>query len=133
MSADIDPGDLDTGDLDQDDVDQAAEALEDANEDVTPAMRWSGFVWLVAVFGTLAVAIGAAVYFDYVTVDLAVSATVNIGWVVEYLVAGLVAVFLIMTFAALLIWLPGSFWGAVTRALGYAATGYQETNTDDDN
>jgi len=118
---DPDPGDVaDT--VDEADIDQAADDLEAA--DVSQAQRFTATGYLVALFITLGVVIALAIHWGYITPDITVTATVSVGWVLEYLVAGLVAAFLAFTGTMVLVAIPVSISAAIIRfAGGIAASG----------
>jgi len=121
----------DTEELDDEDVNQVAEAVEKADEDVTSGMRTRAFYILVAYVVTIFGGGAALIWFGYLTPDILLIGKVNIGWILEYFIAGIAAFVLALPVVALLIWAPGTFWGALTRAFGYAAVGFNEQNSDD--
>jgi len=81
---------------------------EEADEDVTTRQRWWAYVQLATLFTIIAGTLAAAVWFDIIALSLTLSADASIGWVLEYLVAGIVAAFLIYVAMLLLIAAPGS-------------------------
>jgi hypothetical protein len=94
--------------IDEDTAEDIQDAADQADEDVTDRQRRWAFVQLAAIFAVVAAAIGLAIYFDVVALSLSVSAAVSIGWILEYLVLGFVAAFLIYLAMLLLIAAPGS-------------------------
>ena len=112
---------------------EAADGLEDADEDITTNQRWYAKAYLTALFGgavVLLVGGTAALYaVGALSLDVDVALSVDVGWVVEYIVAGLAAAFLLWTFAMILVALPGSFVAAVVRfAAGVAEAGQRGDN-----
>lgn len=109
----------------EDDLDQAADDLEEA--DVSRSQRFTATAYLIGLFVSIGLALVAAVYFDYVEPSLTITGEVSVGWVVEYLVAGIVAVFLIFTAAMVLVAIPVSISSAIVRfAAGIAESGNDE-------
>jgi len=94
--------------IDEDTAADIQDAADQADEDVTDRQRWWAFAQLAAIFGVVAVAIGLAIWLDVVALSLSVSAAVSIGWILEYLVLGFVAAFLVYLAMLLLIAAPGS-------------------------
>lgn len=108
--------------VESEDLDQAADDIEDA--DVSTAQRFTATGYLVGLFATIGVGFVAAVYFDYIDPYIELTATVSVGWVLEYLVAGIVAVFLVFTGAMVLVAIPVSITSAIVRfAAGIAESG----------
>jgi len=103
-------------DSDSEDFDQAADDIEDA--DVSQAQRFTATGYLIALFLILGAAIAVAVHFGYIDPDITVTATVSVGWILEYLVAGLVAAFLLFTGAMVLVAIPVSISAAIIRFAG---------------
>lgn len=109
----------------EDDLDQAADDLEEA--DVSRSQRFTATAYLIGLFVSIGLALVAAVYFDYVEPSLTITGEVSVGWVLEYLVAGIVAVFLIFTAAMVLVAIPVSISSAIVRfAAGIAESGNDE-------
>jgi len=94
--------------IDEDTAEDIQQDLDQADEDVTRTQRWWAYAQLAALFGGVILAGVAAVAFGIVDPSVTVSASVNIGWVVEYAVVGFVGAFLLYVFALILIALPGS-------------------------
>lgn len=108
--------------VDEQDIDQAADDIEEA--DVSRGQRFTATAYLIGLFATIGLALVAAVYFGYIDPSLTVTGEVSIGWVVEYLVAGIVAVFLLFTGAMVLVAIPVSISSAIIRfAAGIAESG----------
>lgn len=111
--------------VDGDDLDQAAEDIEDA--DISKTQRFTATTYLIALFVTIGVAIVAAIWFDYIQLHIDATATVQVGWILEYLVAGIAAAFLVFTGAMVLVALPVSISAAIIRFAG----GIAESGRDD--
>jgi len=94
--------------IDEDTAEDIQQDIDDADEDVTRTQRWWAYAQLAALFGGVLLAGVAAVAFGIVDPSITVSASVNIGWVVEYAIIGFVGAFLLYVFALILIALPGS-------------------------
>jgi len=92
----------------EDTAEDIQQEIDDADEDVTRTQRWWAYIQLAALFGGVLLAGVAAVAFGIVDPSISVSASVNIGWVVEYAIIGFVGAFLLYVFALILIALPGS-------------------------
>lgn len=108
--------------VDEQDIDQAADDIEEA--DVSRSQRFTATAYLIGLFVTIGLALVAAVYFGYIDPSLTVTGEVSVGWVVEYLVAGIVAVFLLFTAAMVLVAIPVSISSAIIRfAAGIAESG----------
>ena len=97
-------------------IDEAAEGLEASDEDITSDTRSRAFWVLVSFYGLALTGLVAAVGFGYLSPSITVTATVDAGWVIEYLLAGLAGLLFVFLAASLLIWLPGSFMAGVVRA-----------------
>jgi len=94
--------------IDEDTAEDIQQDLDQADEDVTRTQRWWAYAQLAALFGGVILAGVASVAFGIVDPSITVSASVNIGWVVEYAIIGFVGAFLLYVFALILIALPGS-------------------------
>jgi len=94
--------------IDEETAEDIQDAADQADADVTDRQRWWAFAQLAAIFAIVALAIGLAIWLDVVALSLSVSAAVSIGWILEYLVLGFVAAFLIYLAMLLLIAAPGS-------------------------
>jgi uncharacterized membrane protein YdjX (TVP38/TMEM64 family) len=94
--------------IDEDTAEDIQQDLDQADEDVTRTQRWWAYAQLAALFGGVILAGVAAIAFGIVDPSITVSASVNIGWIVEYAIVGFVAAFLLYVFALILIALPGS-------------------------
>jgi hypothetical protein len=110
---------------DSEDFDQAADDIEDA--DISTTQRFTATGYLIALFITLGVTILAGIKFGYIDPAITITATLSIGWILEYLVAGLVAAFLLFTGAMVLVAIPVSLSAALIRFAG----GIAESGEDD--
>ena len=94
--------------INEDTAENIREDVEQADDDVTTRMRWTAGAKLAVLFGSMAGALALAVQLGYIQPAVTVEATLDIGWVVEYLVAGLAGLFLLYVATLIVIWLPGS-------------------------
>lgn len=114
-----------------DQVDEAGEQLEDATEDVTHGTRWYARTYLTVLFGLLVAGVVASVHFGLLTPNLTVTATVDVGYLLEYLAVGVVAIFLLWTAAMVLVALPGEFLSGVLSAAARIADAYELPNNNE--
>jgi uncharacterized membrane protein YdjX (TVP38/TMEM64 family) len=106
--------------IDEDTAEDIQEDIEQADDDVTRTQRWWAYIQLAALFGGV-IAVGvAAVAVGIITPDITLTATVNVGWIVEWAVIGFIAAFLIYVFALIAIALPGSIL-SLLGGLAYGA------------
>lgn len=119
----------DSEDFDQ--VDEAAERLDEAQQDVSRGLSWFARVYLVTLFATIVAGVVLLVYLGFVQFGFTFQATVDIGWLLEYLAIGLVALFLLWTGAMVLVALPGSFVAGTIRGIARIADAYELPNRDD--
>ncbi|MFW6435660.1 MAG: hypothetical protein ACOCY1_04695 [Halovenus sp.] len=117
--------------IDEDTAQQIRDSVEAVDEDVTTRQRWWAYAQLAALFGGVIVAGVAAVLLGYVTPELTITATVSVGWLLEYLIIAFVVAFLVYVFALLLIALPGSIIGAIA-SVAYGIAASQGLIEDDD-
>lgn len=106
--------------IDEGAADEIQQDIEQPDEDVTRTQRWGAGIQLAILFGSIGLALAGAVYFGYIQPDITVTATVDAGWILEYLVAGVVAAFLLYVFTLIVIWLPGSIL-SLLGGLAYGA------------
>jgi len=110
--------------IDEDTAEDIQQDIDQADEDVTTEQRWWAYAQLAALFGGVILAGVAAVAFGVVDPSITVSATVDIGWVVEYAIIGFIGAFLLYVFALILIALPGSILSLLGGlAFGVASAG----------
>lgn len=108
--------------VESEDLDQAADDIEDA--DVSSEQRFTATAYLIALYLTIGAGLVAAIYFGYIDPYIELTATASVGWALEYLVGGLVAIFLVFTGAMVLVALPVSISAALVRfAAGIAESG----------
>jgi hypothetical protein len=111
------PGDAD--DLpDGEGIQESADNLEDMDEDVSGGLRTYARAYVTGLFFLIAGAFAVSVYLGFIDFTLTLTADVAVGWVVEYLVIGVVGAFLLFTFAMVLISIPASFTAALVRFAG---------------
>jgi hypothetical protein len=86
------------------------------------------YVYLTALFAAIVAALAASVYFGFVTPDVEVNATLSIGWILEYTVAGIVALFFLWTFAQVANIVGMNFIGGVVGVIARIAHNYELPN-----
>lgn len=94
--------------LDDEDAQEIQEDLAASDEDVSFWQRLSAGAQLALLFTALGGGIVAGVITGIIDPYIEIIATINIGWIIEYLVGGIAALFLLYVFSLILIWLPGS-------------------------
>ena len=109
----------------QEQVDRAADNLGDAADSGGRTLRVYAALYLTVLFVGMAGAAAASVYFGFVSPSITVTAEVSVGWLLEYLAIGLVALFLVFTAAMVLLLLPGNFVSGTTRAIARIADAYE--------
>lgn len=114
-----------------DKVDQAGEHLEEATEDVGRGLRWYAKAYLTVLFFGIVGFFVAALWVGFIDLNLTLTASVSVGWVVEYLIVAVAAVFVIWTAAMVLVALPGSFISGVVSAIARIADAYQMPDDDE--
>ena len=140
--ADTESGSGAEPDIDRDDVQRGAGNLDEVELEeggpIDNASRWQ-LIYSYAYLTLLALALLGAGYLiwwliaaGYIETDLAVSATADVGWVIEYLVAGVVLVFLIWTFIQIMKVTGVSFWNRVFDGLASIADSYERPGKEDD-
>jgi len=113
--------DDDTADDIQDDV----EGIDDPGGSKTYS-----YAYLSALFAVIVVGLAASIYAGLVTPDVEVTATLSIGWILEYTVAGLVALFFLWTFAQVANIVGMGFIGGVVGVIARIAHNYELPNAD---
>jgi hypothetical protein len=108
-----------------DKADEAGEQLEEATEDVTRGTRWYARTYLTVLFALVVAGVVGSVAFGYLDPHLTITATVDVGWLLEYLAMGVAAVFIVWTVAMVLIALPGLFLSGVISAAARIADAYE--------
>jgi len=106
------------------DLDESGEALAEADKDVTTGQRRYAYGYLTVLFLGIVLAIGGSVYLGILAPEITITATVSIGWIVEYVAMALAAAFVLFTFAMILVALPGSILSAIATLLANTAQGY---------
>jgi branched-subunit amino acid transport protein len=119
--------------IDEDTAKEIQEDIEEADEDVTREMRLTAGIQLFLFFAGIIGAIALAVTTGIISPSLVVNATINIGWIVEYLVIAVVAIFIIYLTTLLLIVMPGSimnFFAGLAYGAAVAAGFVDEDNNE---
>jgi len=116
----IDPGDIDT-----EQVDEGAEQIEEATEDVDSSLRtYAKAYWTALLLGIVLLGVGA--YFvGIIDPQIAVTAEVSIGYVVEYVVLGFGILFILFTAGMAVVIFPGTFTAGLIRGLARIADAYE--------
>lgn len=107
-------------------VEEAAQAAEEADKGVTANVRRFAYVYLTVLFSGIAAAIVLSIFFGFLEPNLVLTGEVSVGWIVEYLVLGLVAIFLTFTALMMFVALPGSIIGGAIRIAGGIGQAYLE-------
>lgn len=107
-------------------VDEAASELEEAGQDVTNRTRRLARIYVVAVFSSVVVLLSLSVVTGIINIGTftIVGGEVNLGTAFEWMVNGLVALFLFSVASAILISLPFTFWSRVLSAVARLADSY---------
>jgi hypothetical protein len=106
-------------------TEQIQESLEQSDKDIGMASRTFATAYIMALLTLLSGGFVASVYYGYITPNITLTATVDVGWVIEYLVMGIVALILIWSASMVLVALPGSFIAGTVGALKTIADSYQ--------
>ena len=110
--------------IEEDTAEAVQEDIAESDEDVTGLMRLGAGAQLAFLFLSIVGTLIGGVYFGYINPDLTLVASVNVGWVLEYLIVGISAAIVIYIFALVLIVLPGSVLNAIAgMAYGIASAG----------
>jgi hypothetical protein len=99
-----------------DKVDEAGEAIEDAQEDVGRGMQWYARAYTTVLFSILIIGLVATVHFGIVSPSVTVSATLELGWLLEYVAIFIAALFTFFTASMALIALPIGFVSGILSA-----------------
>jgi len=105
-----------------------------------PALRGQGDVWerrfayayLTALVLVPIIALALAVWLDYLTVDVSVTASVAIGWAVEYTLIALFGLFVLFTFVQVARIAGIGFINRLAEALVTVLDNYQRPDRDRD-
>jgi hypothetical protein len=106
-------------------ADEAGEQLEQASDSASKTLKWYARAFLTIFFGIIIAGIGLSVSFGYLTPDITFVATVNIGYIVEYVVIALAAILVFFVASLVLIALPGEFMSGIVSATARIADAYQ--------
>lgn len=113
-------------------IDEAGNQLEEAGDSGGWPIRVYATLYLT---GLIVAAAGVIVWLiSSGTLDptIEVSASLNIGWLLEYAAIFFVGLFVFWTAAMVLIVLPGSIFGGLTSAIARIADSYQLPTQDDE-
>lgn len=105
--------------IDEDEAKDIQQDIAESDEDVSTLMRLSAGAQLVGLFVFIAIGILFAVLAGIIAPSIVITATINVGWVIEYIIIALAAAFVLYIFALVIIVLPGS----VLNLLGGLAYG----------
>lgn len=111
-----------------------SETVEEAAQDVEDpeGSKTYSYGYLTALFlGIVGLGI-ASIYFGYVEPNIVVNATLNAGWIVEYFVAGLGALFLLWTFAQIANITGMNFISGIIGVIARIADNYSLPEKEDD-
>lgn len=114
MSVPDDADDLPDGEV----IQEGADDLETMDDEVSTGLRTYARAYITGLFVLILLGFGAAVYFDFVSVTLDLTAQVSVGYLVEYLAIAMVVIFVFFTAAMVLIAIPASFTAALVRFAG---------------
>lgn len=113
-------------------VDEAADELEQAGENVGDRTVWFARGYVVLLLLIIVGAAAALVWTGVVEVgSLVVGGEVQVGTAAEWLVQGLVLLFLIFTGAAVLISFPFNFWARLLSTVARIADAYELPGDED--
>lgn len=93
-------------------------------EDPGGSKRYS-YAYITALFAVAVGGLAAAVYFGYIDPSVEVQMSVDLGWLVEYTVAGLVVLFFLWTFAQVANIVGMGFIAGVVGAIARIADNYE--------
>lgn len=113
-------------------IDEAGEAVEEGVEGSGKGFKWYARLYITGFVLLLIGSLAGAIALDIIQPEIVVTATAEIGWIVEYVVAFLVAVFALWTVSMLLIALPGSFISGMISAIARIADAYELPSRNDD-
>lgn len=104
------------------DAQAAAEAVEDIDKDVTTSQREFAYKYITALFSVVGISLVGGfvggIYYNHINPRIVINATVNVGWVIEYIVAFMVFIFMFVTLAMVLIALPVSILQGMIKLAG---------------
>lgn len=106
-----------------DDLEEQVDDVEDPGGSKTYS-----YGYLTALFALIVGGLIASIYFGLVTPDVEVTATLQIGWILEYTVAGIVVLFFFWTFAQVANIVGMGFISGVVGVVARIAHNYQMPN-----
>lgn len=95
-------------DIEEDDAKEIKEDFESADEGISTKMRLTAGAQLVILFVAVVAGVALSISTGLITPSIVITATVNIGWIVEYLVIAVSGAFVLYVFTLLVIVMPGS-------------------------
>jgi len=123
---------------DPDDAVTVAEDLDEAELEELEGSRWE-VAYSYAYLTALALALLGGIYAvyrmvraGYIDTDITVSVNANIGWVVEYLLAGIVLVILLWTVIQVLRATGVEFWNSILDSIASVADSYNRDGGGDE-
>lgn len=99
-------------------IQESADNLEDLDEDVSTGLRTYARAYVTGLFALIVLAFASAVYFDFISVSLVLTAELSVGYLIEYLAIAVVVLFVFFTAAMVLIAIPASLTAALVRFAG---------------
>lgn len=111
------------------DADELGEAADEHNR----WQRWFSVVWLFILVVVIVGGVGLSYYVGIIQPEIAIAATVNVGWILEYFIAGILFTLLFVTIVAAFILAPGSLVTVLAQILTDVDFSAYLPVTDDDN
>ncbi|AGM11891.1 hypothetical protein DNAM5_28 [Haloarcula californiae tailed virus 1] len=112
-------------------IQESADSLEEMDDEVTTGLRTYARTYVTGLFVVLVLGFAAAVYFDFISFSLNLTADVSVGYLVEYLAIAIVVLFVFFTAAMVLIAIPASFTAAIVRFAGGIVEAGQSEDDDE--
>jgi hypothetical protein len=109
-----------------DDLEEQVDGVEDPGGSKTYS-----YAYLTGLFALIVAGLAGSIYFGLVTPDVEVTATLQIGWILEYTVAGIVVLFFFWTFAQVANIVGMGFISGVVGIVARIAHNYEIPNADD--
>jgi len=121
---------------DTDDAVDVADDLDEAELDDLEGGRWEE-VYSYAYLTALALAVLGGIYTvyrlvraGYIDTDITIAVNADIGWVIEWFIAGVIGVFLLRTLIQVLRATGVSFWNSVLDSVASVADSYERDGGD---
>jgi len=109
------------------DLEEQVDGIEDPGGSKTYS-----YAYLTALFAVIVAGLAASVYFGLVTPDVEVTATLQIGWILDYAVAGIVGIFFFWTFAQVANIVGMGFVAGIVGVIARIAHNYELPNQGND-